>query len=193
SGDLDESKPLFTEALGIARQIDDRVAQIYLLGALSCRAAASGEPRLAARLLGATESVRAEVGAIVNVVGPQLAQATESAAAALGPARFDAEVRAGARYSREAAIGLALGEPTSAAVEAGRGGAGGGGAGAGGKGRGGGRRVGRRGPEQQADRHPPVHIQAHGGEPRSRHPEQARLQLPRADRGLDGVAKPVAN
>ena len=99
------------------------VAQIYWLGGLSCHAAASGEPRLAARLLGATESVRAEVGAIVNVVGLQLAQATESAAAALGPVRFDAEVRAGARYSREAAVGLALGEPGSTAVEADQGGA----------------------------------------------------------------------
>jgi predicted ATPase/DNA-binding CsgD family transcriptional regulator len=119
-GDLDGSKPLFTEALGIARQIDDRVAQIYLLGALSCHAAAAGEPRLAARLLGATESVRAEVGAIVSVLGPLLAQAIESATAALGPTRFDAELKAGARYSRDAAIGLALGEPDSAAVEASR-------------------------------------------------------------------------
>jgi DNA-binding NarL/FixJ family response regulator len=106
--------------LGIARQIDDRVAQIYLLGALSCHAAAAGEPRLAARLLGATESVRAEVGAIVSVLGPLLAQAIESATAALGPTRFDAELKAGARYSRDAAIGLALGEPDSAAVEASR-------------------------------------------------------------------------
>jgi DNA-binding NarL/FixJ family response regulator len=49
---------------------------------------------------------------------PLLAQATESATAALGPTRFDAEVRAGARYSRDAPIGLALGEPDFAAVEA---------------------------------------------------------------------------
>src|SRR5262249_44375565 len=34
------------------------------------------------------------VGAIVNVLRPQLAEATESVAAALGPTRFDAEVRA---------------------------------------------------------------------------------------------------
>jgi DNA-binding NarL/FixJ family response regulator len=47
-----------------------------------------------------------------------LAQATESATAALGPTRFDAEVKAGARYSRDAAIGLELGEPDFAAVEA---------------------------------------------------------------------------
>src|SRR5262249_45359885 len=113
----------FTGALGVALQIDDRGPRVYLLGALSCHAPASGEPRLAARLLGATESFRAEVGAIVNVLGPRLAQATESAGAALGVTRFDAEVRAGARYSREAAVGLALGEPDPAAVEADQGGA----------------------------------------------------------------------
>jgi predicted ATPase len=39
AGDLDESKPLFTEALRIALRIDDRVAQFYLVGALGCRAA----------------------------------------------------------------------------------------------------------------------------------------------------------
>ena len=38
-GDLDEAKPLFAEALRIARQIDDRVAQFYLLDALGCHAA----------------------------------------------------------------------------------------------------------------------------------------------------------
>ncbi len=33
AGDLDESKPLFRESLGIARQIDDRVALPLLLDA----------------------------------------------------------------------------------------------------------------------------------------------------------------
>ncbi len=52
-GDLDESGPLFTEALRYARRIDDRVAQYLLLDALARQSAGSGEPRLAARLLGA--------------------------------------------------------------------------------------------------------------------------------------------
>ena len=82
---------------------------------------ASGTPEL---MSGEVDGGRHHlVGAIVNVLRPQLAEATESVAAALGPTRFDAEVRAGARCSREAAVGLALGEPGSTAVEADPGGA----------------------------------------------------------------------
>src|SRR5215472_9048844 len=96
-GNLDESGPLLEEALRTARQI----------GALGCRAAAKNEPRLAARLLGATENLRAEVGGSVNpIVAPLLAQARRSATAALGQSKFDAEFKAGTRLSREAAVGL---------------------------------------------------------------------------------------
>src|SRR5262249_34040037 len=65
SGDLDESRPLFTEALQIARQIDDRVAQYLLLDALGCQAASTGQPRLAAQLLGAAETVQTGIGPTV--------------------------------------------------------------------------------------------------------------------------------
>src|SRR5262245_29609128 len=61
-GELDEAKPPLTEALRIARQIDDRLAQYCLLDALSCHAAGSGRPRVAARLLGAAEAAQAGVG-----------------------------------------------------------------------------------------------------------------------------------
>jgi DNA-binding NarL/FixJ family response regulator len=124
-GDLAEAKPLYTEALRIAHQIDHRVAQSYLLGALGC-CAASGEPRLAAQLLGAAEAMRTEAGA--NVVGffaPFLAQATESAIAALGASMFAAELSVGRGLTRVAAIDLALGESThvtaTASDDAGRG------------------------------------------------------------------------
>src|SRR5437870_5447056 len=44
------AKPLFTEALGIARQTDDRVAQDWTPDALGCHAATSGQaPRAAQR------------------------------------------------------------------------------------------------------------------------------------------------
>jgi predicted ATPase/DNA-binding CsgD family transcriptional regulator len=125
-GDFDEAKPLYTEALRISHQMDHRVAQSYLLGALGCRATASGEHRLAAQLLGAAEVMRTEAGA--NVVGfftPFLAQAEESASAALGASRFEAELSAGRGMSRSAAIGLALGESAPVAArpfdDAGRG------------------------------------------------------------------------
>jgi DNA-binding CsgD family transcriptional regulator len=43
-------------------------------------------------------------------LAPQVAQAEESAIAALGASRFVAECRAGSRLSRDAAVRLALGE-----------------------------------------------------------------------------------
>jgi ATP/maltotriose-dependent transcriptional regulator MalT len=64
-GDLREARPLLTEALRIARQIDDRVAQFYLLAALGCHAAQAGQPRLAARLIAAADAERAGAGANV--------------------------------------------------------------------------------------------------------------------------------
>jgi predicted ATPase/DNA-binding CsgD family transcriptional regulator len=118
-GDLDESKPLFTEALELARRLDDRVAQYFLLDALGCHAADSGQARVAARLLGAAETVQAGVGAsVLPYVAPLVVQAKESTRAALGKARFHAEFEAGRRLSREAAIGLALGEPAQVVAAA---------------------------------------------------------------------------
>ena len=76
SGDLREAGQRFAEGLRIARQLDDRVAQCHLLGGLGCCAAGSREPRLAARLFGAMESLRAEAGASINAgMAPALAQA----------------------------------------------------------------------------------------------------------------------
>jgi len=63
--------------------------------------------------------MRTEAGA--NVVGffaPFLAQARESAIAALGASRFEAELSAGRRLNRGAAIGLALGESAPVAATA---------------------------------------------------------------------------
>jgi predicted ATPase/DNA-binding CsgD family transcriptional regulator len=114
AGALDESKPLFTEALRIARQIDDRVAQYLLLDALGCQAAGCGQPRLAAQLLGAAETVQTGIGpAVFPYLAPPLARAKESTRAALGTPAFHAEFEAGRRLSRRAAIGLALGEPVA--------------------------------------------------------------------------------
>jgi predicted ATPase/DNA-binding CsgD family transcriptional regulator len=109
----------FAEGLRIARQHDDRVAQCHLLGGLACCAAGSREPRLAARLLGATESLRTEAGASINAgMAPALAKATTSVTAALGPVRFATEFNAGRQLSRDAAARLALGEPAAAAAAA---------------------------------------------------------------------------
>jgi DNA-binding CsgD family transcriptional regulator len=111
AGDGGESEPRLAEALRIARQIDDRVAQFHLLGAFGCHAAQAGRDRLAARLIGAAEAGRAGAGAnVMPFLAPALTRAAESAAAALGPGRFAAESDAGRHLGRAAAIELALGE-----------------------------------------------------------------------------------
>ena len=116
SGDLEGSQPLFADALRIAHQIDDRVALYYLLDGLGCHAALTRQPRLAARLLGAAETVRTEVGAnVMPFFAASLARAKELTVAALGAARFQAEFEAGERLDRDAAVNLALGEPTPSA------------------------------------------------------------------------------
>jgi DNA-binding CsgD family transcriptional regulator len=119
AGDLAASKPLFVEALRIAHQVDDRVQLSYLLDALGCQAAGSGQARLAAQLLGAADTVRTGAGnRVMPFLAPQIAQAEGSASAALGASRFQATFEAGSRLSRDEAVRLALGEPGRAAVAA---------------------------------------------------------------------------
>jgi len=110
--DVDASRRLFVESLGIAHRVDDRIAQYALLDALSYHAARSGQARLAAQLLGASEATRASAGARhIGFLAPLLAQIQEGGVAALGKAKFDAEFQAGQAMSRAAAVQLALGEP----------------------------------------------------------------------------------
>src|ERR1700694_1321896 len=119
SGDLEQAKGYHMEALKIAERIDDRVAQYVLLDELGCVAAGSGQPRLAAQLLGAAETVRTQAGAsLIPILAPLIAMAEESATAALGASKFQAEMNAGKRLSRDEAIRLALGEPAQVSPRA---------------------------------------------------------------------------
>ncbi|HEU5353135.1 MAG TPA: LuxR C-terminal-related transcriptional regulator [Actinocrinis sp.] len=111
AGAPDEAEPLLAKALRIARTIDDRVAQFYLLAAHGCHAALSGRAPRAATLLGAADAVRAEAGAnVMPMLTALLAQAAQSAHEALGAARFEEECAQGRDLERERAIRLALGE-----------------------------------------------------------------------------------
>ena len=111
TGDFALAKSLYHEALGIARRIDDRVAQYALLDNLGCQAAATGQPLLAAHLIGAAETVRTEAGAsLIPILAPMIAQAEAAAISVLGQQKFNAEVEAGRRLTRDEAIGQALGE-----------------------------------------------------------------------------------
>jgi len=118
-GDLDEAKRFYIEALMIARRIDDRVAEYALLDGLGCVAAGSRQARLAARLLGAAETVRTQAGAsLIPILAPMIAQAEESAKAAIGVSKFEAELTTGKGLTRDEAIRLALGEPAHMAPAA---------------------------------------------------------------------------
>ena len=119
TGDLDQAKQFYTEALKIAQRIDDRVAQYALLDGLGCVAAGSGQARLAGQLIGAAETVRTQAGAsLIPILAPLLARAEASAISALGASKFAAEVNAGKGLSRDEAIRLALGEPAHAPARA---------------------------------------------------------------------------
>jgi predicted ATPase/DNA-binding CsgD family transcriptional regulator len=125
-GELDESKARYEEALHIAYQIDDRIGQYYLLAGLAFHANVAGQSKVAAQLLGASETIRLGAGAtVMAVLSPVLTQAEEAATASLGRSKYDAEFGAGKRLSRESAVGLALGETHPAAASRSDGAAGG--------------------------------------------------------------------
>jgi predicted ATPase/DNA-binding CsgD family transcriptional regulator len=111
AGDLARSKPLYEEALRIAYQVDDRIGQFYLLAALAYHAATAGQSRVAAQLLGASDTIRAGAGAtVMAMLAPYVEQAEEAATRALGAAKFRAEFETGRAMTRDAAVRLALGE-----------------------------------------------------------------------------------
>jgi len=117
--DLAAARADYQEALKIARRIDDRVAQYALLDGLGCVAAGSGHARLTAHLLGAAETVRTQAGAsLIPILAPLIAQAEESAIAAIGALTFEVAVNAGKRLTRDEAFRLALGEPAEVAAAA---------------------------------------------------------------------------
>jgi predicted ATPase/DNA-binding CsgD family transcriptional regulator len=119
TGELEQAKSFYAQGLGIARRIDDRVAEYVGLDGLGCVAAGSGHARLAAQLLGAAETIRTQAGAsLIPILAPLIAMADESATAAIGAAKFQTEMTAGKRLSRDEAIRLALGEPAQGAASA---------------------------------------------------------------------------
>ena len=119
TGELEQAKDFYLEALRIARRIDDRVAEYALLDGLGCVAAGSGDARLAGQLIGAAETVRTQAGAsLIPILAPLIAHAEGLATALIGASKFETEVSAGRKLSREEAIRLALGEPAQVAATA---------------------------------------------------------------------------
>jgi predicted ATPase/DNA-binding CsgD family transcriptional regulator len=111
TGDTNAAKSGFMEALQVARLFDNRLAEYYGLACLGWQAASTGQPRAAARLLGAAEALAVQTGAdILGPAVPLLGEAKESTIAALGASAFESEFIAGKQLIREAALQLALGK-----------------------------------------------------------------------------------
>jgi predicted ATPase/DNA-binding CsgD family transcriptional regulator len=99
------------EALGASLAIDDRPGLVLRLQALAYQAALAGQGQRSARLLGASEMLRRDVGALMSPFMQRLVQpAQELAKAELGDQRYKAAFDDGARLDREGAVGLAFGE-----------------------------------------------------------------------------------
>jgi predicted ATPase/DNA-binding CsgD family transcriptional regulator len=111
----DEARPLFEEALGIERRLENRDNVLYLLDGLACHAAMVGRPRRAARLLGAAENLQAETGVrLMRHMEPLLGRARETISASLGAPAVESEMQAGRRMAKDEAIAYALEEKQAA-------------------------------------------------------------------------------
>ncbi len=112
SGDSHASNTWFSEALQVARQVDNRLGQYWGLAAAGWYAAQVGRMRAAAQLLGAADVLCTQTGsALGGPTIPVAEGARQMSMEALGAAVFDAEFETGQHLSREVALRLALGEP----------------------------------------------------------------------------------
>jgi len=111
SGDIVAANSSFSEALRVARRVDNRLAQSYGLAAAGWYAGTSGQARAAAQLMGAAEALAEQTGADISGPSiPYVLKARETAVATLGAPTFDTEFTSGKRLGREEAVRLALGE-----------------------------------------------------------------------------------
>jgi len=109
-GDQLQAEVLHRESLALGRQLGDKLVAAEALERLACSASARGEAERVARLFGAAEALREEVGYRQE---PREHALWEPYLAAARPrlveARWDAAWAEGRRLGFEAAVGEALG------------------------------------------------------------------------------------
>jgi predicted ATPase/DNA-binding CsgD family transcriptional regulator len=109
-GDHSAAESSLIEALKATLAIDDRPGLVMRLQALAANAAMAGRAERAARLLGATDMLRAEGGYEISpFMQPLVDQAASLAGARLGREWYERERDLGARLDHGAAVALALG------------------------------------------------------------------------------------
>jgi predicted ATPase/DNA-binding CsgD family transcriptional regulator len=107
--DFPEAVALVRKALRLFQEMDSEYGVLTTLGLLTGPLATLGEPERAARLLSASETMLAAMGAKRQVTDvPELAFYTAQIRAQLGEARFKEEWEAGARLSLQQVIDLAF-------------------------------------------------------------------------------------
>ncbi len=109
-GDHPAAESSLVEALRATLAIDDRPGLVMRLQALAANAAMAGQAERAARLLGATDMLRAEGGYEISpFIQPLVDQAASLAGARLGREWYAREHDLGASLDHDAAVALALG------------------------------------------------------------------------------------
>jgi predicted ATPase/DNA-binding CsgD family transcriptional regulator len=120
SGDPRGAAAPATDALRIAARVEDRWLESMCLETIAWSVAATGEHARAARLLGAAEMTRGQLGtSLAGLVHlhAQHDQAVRRARAGIGDPAFDAEYRAGAATTADQAVACGLGEPATAPAD----------------------------------------------------------------------------
>src|SRR3712207_7853230 len=109
--DHDLAERSFKEALALNREIGNWAYGAYCLEGFAGLAGARGQGVRAARLWGAAEALRTNIGAVVPHEGrPYYEHSMAAARARLGEAAWEAAFAEGGAMSAEAAAGYALGE-----------------------------------------------------------------------------------
>jgi predicted ATPase/DNA-binding CsgD family transcriptional regulator len=110
-GDHPAAESWLTQALEATLIVDDRPGLVLRLPALAANAAAAGNAERAAKLLGATETLRTQGGYRVSpFIAPLAKRAETLSRAQLGQRRYDQAFTTGTQLSREAATAFALGK-----------------------------------------------------------------------------------
>ncbi len=116
-GDIERACDQLRQSLRLSRLMDERLNIVWCLDLMGCLGAGGGDPRRAAALLGAADSLSASVGTSTAALPDLVAhhdQCEQRIRQALGEQAFQAAFEHGQSLSLDDAVGYALNEKTPA-------------------------------------------------------------------------------